>query len=573
MKRLSPAAIYFIAALAIGLLLQNISLMVWSSWVDYTPPIDIEINTDASPTEPIVEHVIIVLVDGARPDLALRYGNESGFGTLYREGVWYLNAWAHLPTYSTPARAAISTGLPHELTGVSSNWYDAGELSIPNIFTLAREAGYTTVAIGDTSIKRLFGSSLTQYIEIPETMDHSRLAMEEAIKLIESNPPNLLWIGMASVDKAGHMYGAASEEYREALTESSKLLQDLIDTLVEEGLLPNTLLIVVSDHGHIDTGGHGDDEEEAQRIVLALYGGPTLGRTRVDKQFYYTAIAPTVAAILGLKPEIASDQPPLLYGMRGYITDRLMHYTIEAKKNYLSILERLVEKYGGVENEKLFEARTLIQTLEYERVDEDPEGFIVALNQLLEIEGEIYDAVRSRPDPSSSQYNVVALIIILVLGGTILYLLREIPLNEAPLPIIAGLAGFLVGNTYFTYIAGYYGTMSSVNSLIHYLTSLLISAFLAVAMATAILLMGRVWRKPKKYLYGALAITVMTLYPIANVVQALIQYGPLVRFPFPDWTLAYTYYTSLISLSLILLLSWIPPLTTYLIHRFRRRRR
>ncbi len=246
-------------------MINNAITKVWSSWVDYDPPINVKVYLKTDYNYPrLAEYVIIVLVDGARPDIIDKVEDE-GFGFLKKEGVLFSNAYGLSPTYSIPARAAISTGLPHEISGVTSNWYKKGVLNMPSMFSLVKSYGLKTGAIGDSSISMLFEDYLDTYIEIPETSGHMKKSTEEAVKIITSGElPNILWVGFADVDEVGHDHGALSSRYEEAIAEASQLIMKIIETLKMRRIDDKTVLVVLSDHGHLDQGGHGGDELEVR---------------------------------------------------------------------------------------------------------------------------------------------------------------------------------------------------------------------------------------------------------------------------------------------------------------------
>ena len=127
-----------------GFGVQSYVTSIWNSWVEYKTPLSNYKSTQKSgfETRPIGKHVIIVLIDGLRPDIAAEYSSIGIFNTVNKYGAKFTEAYTVTPSYSVPGRAAIATGLPHELSGVSSNWYDSGVLRLPNIFSLAKEKSY-----------------------------------------------------------------------------------------------------------------------------------------------------------------------------------------------------------------------------------------------------------------------------------------------------------------------------------------------------------------------------------------------------------------------------------------------
>lgn len=73
------------------------------------------------------------------------------------------------------------------------------------------------------------------------------------------------------VDDAGHLYGALSQEYREAIRQVDGHLDRLVRRIEERSreLDEDWLVVVVTDHGHLDEGGHGGDSV-LERTSFAL---------------------------------------------------------------------------------------------------------------------------------------------------------------------------------------------------------------------------------------------------------------------------------------------------------------
>ncbi len=557
---------YFITTAILGVAVQGFAGQVWSSWVDYKPPrFQHQLAPDPG-TPPLVRRVVVVLVDGARPDLVEKYATTGGFARIIREGCWFDNAWAYQPSYSVPARAAIATGLPHEITGVSSNWYDGGELAFPSIFSLAKEKGLRTAVVGDSSVYSLFKSSIDTYIEVEETAEHSRIAVEEAIQLLKSeDPPDLLWVGMAGVDKAGHEYGAASDEYRSAVEEASRLLGRLLDTLAEEGMSDDTLVVVVSDHGHLDTGGHGGPEEEVTRVVLGLIGPHVVRGVRVNHRVMYTSVAPTVAMALGLPARIAAYGPPLVWAFTSDTLNITAPYSLATARNLYYHLSGLTKAVGveveGLEKigDMLTEAESLLRS---GSLEDSVNETVKAFDSMLQF----YESVRAAASHGGFKWSAVVAGILALMVGVVAASSRVAGRRASIAAIVSGIAGIAVFWAFFVGVEGFLPTMSSVNELGDYVNAVMNSS-IAALLASGVLVAVAVRLKklsPAARLPYVLIVTHVTLVAVASlhIYVTLVFYGAYVRFPFPDWSLAYLYYTSLISDVFLLLLGWLLPLTT-----------
>jgi arylsulfatase A-like enzyme len=167
---------------------------------------------------------------------------------------------------------------------------------VDSIYCGAQAEGLTTAMVQEAGGPKLFEQCLDSPIfpEIPK--DDRRTAddiiLEESLAALQEEP-NLLWIHFSGSDWSGHHYGGASEEYRQFARE----IDTRIAKIAEAMDLDSAVLIVNSDHGHIDTGGHGGWEEEVVSAPLVIAGeGIKPGSYGEVEQ---ANIAPTVAALLG----------------------------------------------------------------------------------------------------------------------------------------------------------------------------------------------------------------------------------------------------------------------------------
>ncbi|MDQ4214451.1 alkaline phosphatase family protein [Microbacterium sp. ASV81] len=82
------------------------------------------------------------------------------------------------------------------------------------------------------------------------------------------------------IDDAGHVHGALSERYQQALARVDRLVsrnQDAVQRRADAGG-ERWILVVVADHGHVDTGGHGGDSAAERTSFISRW--TTTGRLR-----------------------------------------------------------------------------------------------------------------------------------------------------------------------------------------------------------------------------------------------------------------------------------------------------
>ncbi|MEM3832396.1 MAG: alkaline phosphatase family protein [Thermoprotei archaeon] len=543
-----------------GFVINNVATKIWSSWVNYVPPVDIRTRLQSDYNYPkIADYVVIILVDGARPDVVNDIG-YGGFIFVKHNGVLFSNAYALLPTYSVPARAAISTGLPHEISGVSSNWYSKGVLNVPNMFSLAKRFSLKTAAVGDNSIKMLFGNYLDTFVQIPEIPGQMYNATKEAIKIInDAQPPNLLWIGFSDIDEVGHEYGALSDQYKEAVKGSSKAIMDIINALSMRGILERTLLIILSDHGHLNTGGHGGGEIEVRRIYLSMMGPGVKKSIIINRTVYYTSIASTVTFALGLPPELVSYELPLFDGFDESIRKDLNTYMIDLTINFAYHLEDLFEKVK-LNNYVQNVTRIIDELKKLRSTSSDNVMLILDYHNKL---ASIYENGKSDLLSRDFVFRIGGSFLIGLIAWLptiiVLYLSKRMFWKI----IITGLIGVAVFWTSFIYVFKFLPTMSSVNSLDFYITSIMWSTLLSIIMSSLVMIIVfNVKYKKHAILFLSPLFVIMTISSIPILIMSSI-YGFTVKFPFPDWSVAYLYYTALLNEMFLALFSGLMPIIIF----------
>ena len=92
----------------------------------------------AAATPAYADNVVIIMVDGLRPD-ALKQAKTPALEGLIKRGSSTMKAQTVTPSLTLPAFASMLTGLPVEQHGVDWNEYEAprGFLKSPTVFEIA----------------------------------------------------------------------------------------------------------------------------------------------------------------------------------------------------------------------------------------------------------------------------------------------------------------------------------------------------------------------------------------------------------------------------------------------------
>ena len=263
----------------------------WMSFVEYRTPYAFDLPGGRA-TEPLTDRVVLVLIDGLRVDRAQEMPT---LRRLMEEGAYRIAVTGE-PSLSYPSWTVVATGTYQEISGVITNWYE-GQVKVDNVFAAAQRAGLRTVLVGSPGWEMLFGPWFDEKhvydkegSEDPD-LDVSRKVVELA-RVGKLGDLNLVYFG--ATDDVAHAFGGASEEYARAAARIDELLSQVVDALDPS----TTTLVVTSDHGHIDTGGHGGWEPVVKEVPLILWGRGVKAGSYGGK-VGQADIAPTIAALLG----------------------------------------------------------------------------------------------------------------------------------------------------------------------------------------------------------------------------------------------------------------------------------
>jgi hypothetical protein len=250
------------------------------------------------------------------------------------------------PTLSTGAYHALVTGAPNHLTGVFTNRYHrTSNASVARVDTLADRVR----AVGGR--ERYLAEELDWLLQLLTPRPASRAlytgaAFDEAAKrafadLASAVTPGLVVAHMLAVDESAHDGGIHSPAHLAALQRANALIESLRAARSQQ---PELVALVLADHGHLEVGGHGGDEDEVQHAPFALQG-PGL------------AAGPSAAPVADLPPECV---PRLLAVASGLPTPRSATCAQLASAPDRRLLERVAYAADAARRTRLYhEAHTV----------------------------------------------------------------------------------------------------------------------------------------------------------------------------------------------------------------------
>ena len=235
------------------------------------------VSARPQPAASLTRNVIVVSIDGLRPDAITSYG-ASTLQRLMREGSYTLSASTIHPSKTLPSHTSMLTGQPPERHGVLWNSVataDADSIDMPNIFGVARAHGYSTAAF--------FSKAKFQPLQVEGTLDYSQApggwfgrwsserTVSDVAKYLERARPNVLFVHLTDPDAAGHGAGWMTPEYGRAVVAADHAVNRLISLAERAYGAANFSLIVTADHGGHGTN-HGSDDPRDVTIPWIAWG-------------------------------------------------------------------------------------------------------------------------------------------------------------------------------------------------------------------------------------------------------------------------------------------------------------
>lgn len=537
MKKYAKLWVPPLALVLVALGAYHLARACWDSLVHFrAPAFTVEAGERAAP----LARAVLVVVDGLRVDAIEKMPCVSA---LQRKSASYVLTTGQ-PSLSLPGSAVIATGAWADVTGVTTNWF-AGPVHQDSLFSLARESGLPSAIVGEKVWGDLFGSQATNtftrsWKDAYNTFDEETLA--KALEFLSGRPAFLL-VHFVDTDNAGHDFGAASQEYRGYAGHIDGLIARLRESLDDD-----TVLIITSDHGQLDKGGHGGWEDVVTRVPFLMSGPPVRpgdygGAGQAD-------IAPTVAALLGL---------PIPPYSQGRILDEALNLGNEEArlKDLLSAQkEKFTRAYLGAVGADFEAVRAEVTPLPGE---DAPRFWDRVLDRG---RNERIAAGRVRRIP-------LFLAVVLLPASGLWYFGRKSRVSPTP-PILAALF-FFAADTGLFFGSGKTISLSSVNDedmLQRFFNETMLYA--AVSAVVAALLLAFLNRK-RPVLEAAGSSLLMTAAVagvlILEVDTFFLYNGPLIAWYIPNMLLGFKYYLDLMTLIGVGLVSVVIPAIAAGAHR------
>jgi len=305
-------AVSIVASVAIAYGAYTLAGISWDAVAEYPSPypqVELPMTADAPPRS---DRVVLVIVDGLRLDASREMQTLE---SLREHGRDYMLTVPQ-PSLSYPNWTTILSGAPPEVSGVVTNSW-TGRVRVETLVDTAERSEVPYAFVGPSDFEGLYGISRADasFFRAWQKEYLTATYVDAALRIAEEDSPRLMIVHLPDADEAGHDFGGASSRYTQTTARIDADLRHLVEGL-QDGA---TTFLVVADHGHIDTGGHGGWEPEAVRVPLVMAGpGIAIADPATAR---LEDVAPTVAALAGLPVPRWSMGSPLAVE-RGGLADQ-----------------------------------------------------------------------------------------------------------------------------------------------------------------------------------------------------------------------------------------------------------
>jgi len=188
------------------------------------------------------KHVVMIFLDGFGY-LKYEYAENFGLITFQEDVVSIQQAITVYPPRTITGSAAVITGLLPKENGVDRSGIRKTESE--TIFDIAAENGLSSFAIeGESLAFNLRNTEIKLSGDRDQSGGTDDNVFENAINVINTAMPRLLWIHFHGIDDQGHTYGPSDPKVDEKITEINGYLEQIYPALPED-----TLIIFFADHG------------------------------------------------------------------------------------------------------------------------------------------------------------------------------------------------------------------------------------------------------------------------------------------------------------------------------------
>jgi predicted AlkP superfamily pyrophosphatase or phosphodiesterase len=203
---------------------------------------------------PSDKHVVVISMDGMRPDVLLR-AKAPNIRALADRGSFTFWAESTDVAITLPTHVSMFTGVApakHRVTWNDDRDVEPSMLAVPTLFDLTKKAGYSNAMIvGKSKLAILAKPGMVDWLSVPEkkVKPDALTVSARGVEILRQHKPGVLFLHYPDPDTVGHAAGWGSPAQVEVADKADQGVGMIVAALRELGLAEKTLLIVTADHG------------------------------------------------------------------------------------------------------------------------------------------------------------------------------------------------------------------------------------------------------------------------------------------------------------------------------------
>ena len=232
----------------------------------------------------LTKKVLLIGVDGLS---STRLGefNLPNYDRLIADGLYEDGTTLNSrPSYSGPGWSDILCGVNNDKHGVRNNNFTGNNFNQwPNFLERLEgiDSSFNTYAIVNWSgFDHIFDNNGIDEYHRP--LGDSVAVLDEEVRdiaedILANDNPDAMYVYFHNVDTQGHAHGGSSNQYRDAAETIDGHIGILINAVESRPTFNDEdwLIMISSDHGHRDGGGHGRNSNHELSVYMVM-GGPSV---------------------------------------------------------------------------------------------------------------------------------------------------------------------------------------------------------------------------------------------------------------------------------------------------------
>jgi predicted AlkP superfamily pyrophosphatase or phosphodiesterase len=261
-----------------------------------------------------VKKVLVIGLDGVRVDV-LAAAHTPVIDSLAVAGFFSAEARTRVRTVSGPGWSSMVTGVRTDKHRVDNNNFEGNDYSTyPDFLTRIerQRPDLSTLAVLDwpplgttDSGGPLFSDAIDVKITFDGETDGYRpadsLSVEAAVQHLRDTDVDVAFVYLGEIDAVAHETSSRAPRYRESIERGDSLVGRMLEAVRSRPTYGDEdwLILLSTDHGRNDAGGHGGNSP-SETTIFFLASGPSVSPGSTDCPPEIVDVAVTALAHMGL---------------------------------------------------------------------------------------------------------------------------------------------------------------------------------------------------------------------------------------------------------------------------------